>query len=165
MPTASDEASTVEVNPPDTRTLVDLKAVEHGLSRWLARIKRESATSVILHLAQPHAGKRNAIPDQDEIEIYDSALAELAHSSYKAFDCERRTFDHLPPLDSNDVEALAENVKKAIIDGKHPRLNYKGSSGSYFVQDTSGQVVGVFKPKDEEPYGALNPKVGICLLL
>lgn len=38
----------------------------------------------------------------------------------------------------------------------------KGSSGSYFIygiNDTSSKViVGVFKPKDEEPYGPLSPK-------
>ncbi|SCU78754.1 LAME_0A05666g1_1 [Lachancea meyersii CBS 8951] len=35
-----------------------------------------------------------------------------------------------------------------------------GSSGSYFVYGTDGRKVplGVFKPKDEEPYGPLSPK-------
>ena len=32
------------------------------------------------------------------------------------------------------------------------------SSGSYFARNTSGKVVGVFKPKDEEPYASRNPK-------
>jgi hypothetical protein len=39
----------------------------------------------------------------------------------------------------------------------------KGSSGSYFARTKNemGRVhtVAVFKPKDEEPYGRLNPKV------
>jgi hypothetical protein len=34
----------------------------------------------------------------------------------------------------------------------------QGSSGSYFCRDSSGKIVGVFKPKNEEPYGRLNPK-------
>ena len=33
-----------------------------------------------------------------------------------------------------------------------------GSSGSYFVKKRDGKTVGVFKPKNEEPYGQLNPK-------
>jgi len=35
---------------------------------------------------------------------------------------------------------------------------YQGSSGSYFVKCAQGKTIGVFKPKDEEPYGRLNPK-------
>jgi hypothetical protein len=34
----------------------------------------------------------------------------------------------------------------------------KGSSGSYFARNSEGKVVGVFKPKDEEPYATRNPK-------
>lgn len=36
----------------------------------------------------------------------------------------------------------------------------QGSSGSYFCRNSEREIVGVFKPKDEEPYGALNPKWG-----
>lgn len=36
----------------------------------------------------------------------------------------------------------------------------QGSSGSYFCYNLDGDIVGVFKPKNEEPYGALNPKWG-----
>lgn len=42
----------------------------------------------------------------------------------------------------------------------HPRLNAKGSSGSYFVQDgADSKTLAIFKPSDEDPYGAMNPKV------
>jgi hypothetical protein len=34
----------------------------------------------------------------------------------------------------------------------------QGSSGSYFCRDPESHIVGVFKPKNEEPYGNLNPK-------
>jgi hypothetical protein len=37
------------------------------------------------------------------------------------------------------------------------RIN-AGSSGSYFIYNTNNEIVGVFKPKDEEPYGPLSPK-------
>lgn len=36
----------------------------------------------------------------------------------------------------------------------------QGSSGSYFCYNLENEIVGVFKPKNEEPYGALNPKWG-----
>lgn len=34
----------------------------------------------------------------------------------------------------------------------------QGSSGSYFCRNPERDIVGVFKPKNEEPYGHLNPK-------
>jgi phosphatidylinositol 4-kinase type 2 len=46
----------------------------------------------------------------------------------------------------------------AIDAGVNPVRIYQGSSGSYFVKNTEGETIGVFKPKDEEPYGRLNPK-------
>ncbi|GMM37364.1 1-phosphatidylinositol 4-kinase [Saccharomycopsis crataegensis] len=39
-----------------------------------------------------------------------------------------------------------------------PQIIPAGSSGSYFIYSTSREIVGVFKPKDEEPYGPLSPK-------
>ena len=40
----------------------------------------------------------------------------------------------------------------------HTDFCSQGSSGSYFCRDRFGKIVGVFKPKNEEPYGNLNPK-------
>uniref|UniRef100_A0A8V0Z836 Phosphatidylinositol 4-kinase type 2 n=1 Tax=Gallus gallus TaxID=9031 RepID=A0A8V0Z836_CHICK len=42
--------------------------------------------------------------------------------------------------------------------GIYPERISQGSSGSYFVKDPQGKIIGVFKPKNEEPYGHLNPK-------
>uniref|UniRef100_W8B5C4 Phosphatidylinositol 4-kinase type 2 n=1 Tax=Ceratitis capitata TaxID=7213 RepID=W8B5C4_CERCA len=55
----------------------------------------------------------------------------------------------------NEVVLQAEN---AITAGVMPERIYQGSSGSYFVKNAEGKVLAVFKPKDEEPYGRLNPK-------
>ncbi|KAK6174357.1 hypothetical protein SNE40_017652 [Patella caerulea] len=58
-----------------------------------------------------------------------------------------------------EYEAIVHNVEKAIIQKEiDPQLSFKGSSGTYLIKDTEGKTIGVFKPKDEEPYGQLNPK-------
>ncbi|KAK4703957.1 phosphatidylinositol 4-kinase type 2, partial [Phenoliferia sp. Uapishka_3] len=69
-----------------------------------------------------------------------------------------RTLDHDEPMTRDLFDSLVARVQAAIDQGVHPRLNAKGSSGSYFARDPSGTTLGIFKPKDEEPYGRLNPK-------
>ncbi|KAJ6669147.1 hypothetical protein lerEdw1_007956 [Lerista edwardsae] len=54
-----------------------------------------------------------------------------------------------------EVVRLAEVASER---GIYPERIYQGSSGSYFVKDPQGKIIGVFKPKNEEPYGQLNPK-------
>lgn len=53
---------------------------------------------------------------------------------------------------------IVKAVQEAIDAGIHPERIQKGSSGSYFCRNVQGEILGVFKPKDEEPYGHLNPK-------
>ncbi|KAJ7096330.1 phosphatidylinositol 3 and 4-kinase-domain-containing protein [Mycena epipterygia] len=70
-----------------------------------------------------------------------------------------KTLDHKPPMTQAEFDAPTQG---AIDDGIHPKMITKGSSGSYFARakNETGRVhtVAVFKPKDEEPYGRLNPK-------
>jgi phosphatidylinositol 4-kinase type 2 len=56
---------------------------------------------------------------------------------------------------------MVRSIKSAIEDGHLPKLITQGSSGSYFCSGGNGEggALGVFKPKDEEPYGEFNPKV------
>ncbi|XP_036275124.1 phosphatidylinositol 4-kinase type 2-beta isoform X1 [Pipistrellus kuhlii] len=49
-------------------------------------------------------------------------------------------------------------AEQAIEFGVFPERIPQGSSGSYFVKDPKRRIVGVFKPKSEEPYSQLNPK-------
>ena len=63
--------------------------------------------------------------------------------------------DRMTKMASDDV---VESVKVAIELGIHPKMISQGSSGSYFARKSDGKVVGVFKPKDEEPYASRNPK-------
>lgn len=61
-------------------------------------------------------------------------------------------------MTEQNFKPLVDSVRQAISKDIHPRMITKGSSGSYFAVNVSQDVVGVFKPKDEEPYGKLNPK-------
>ncbi|KAM7102930.1 LOW QUALITY PROTEIN: phosphatidylinositol 4-kinase type 2-alpha [Ciconia maguari] len=56
---------------------------------------------------------------------------------------------------------FAEVVRRAELAserGIFPERISQGSSGSYFVKDPHGKIIGVFKPKNEEAVGQLNPK-------
>ncbi|KAF4075419.1 hypothetical protein AMELA_G00234310 [Ameiurus melas] len=57
-----------------------------------------------------------------------------------------------------EFREIIRKAEKAIEEGLYPERIYQGSSGSYFVKDSQGKIIGVFKPKNEEPYGQLNPK-------
>ncbi|EYB99602.1 hypothetical protein Y032_0121g957 [Ancylostoma ceylanicum] len=57
-----------------------------------------------------------------------------------------------------DFKAIVDEAIRAIHNGVFPERIAQGSSGSYFVKNMQGKIIGVFKPKNEEPYGHLNPK-------
>lgn len=91
------------------------------------------------------------------------------HIEYSVF---KLTFNY-PPVDcdgQNEPSAFLHYWDKLLLslsqwvdtEELKPMRIPKGSSGSYFIygtNDTSSKViVGVFKPKDEEPYGPLSPK-------
>ncbi|KAJ1359796.1 Phosphatidylinositol 4-kinase type 2-beta [Parelaphostrongylus tenuis] len=57
-----------------------------------------------------------------------------------------------------DFKAVVDEAIRAIHNGIFPERIMQGSSGSYFVKNMQGKIIGVFKPKNEEPYGHLNPK-------
>ncbi|XP_058117266.1 phosphatidylinositol 4-kinase type 2-alpha isoform X1 [Anopheles ziemanni] len=66
------------------------------------------------------------------------------------------TYNQFP--DDPHFSDLVYSAEIAIDAGIYPERIYQGSSGSYFVKNPADKVVAVFKPKDEEPYGRLNPK-------
>ncbi|XP_032392322.1 phosphatidylinositol 4-kinase type 2-beta [Etheostoma spectabile] len=65
-------------------------------------------------------------------------------------------FNHFP--DDPEFADIIKRAEQAIENCVFPERISQGSSGSYFVKDPKGKVIGVFKPKSEEPYGHLNPK-------
>lgn len=84
----------------------------------------------------------------------DEKLCIAAHEQKEYDSCSWENEDFDDPA-FTEVVRQAEN---AIDQGVYPTRIYQGSSGSYFVKNSDGKTIGVFKPKDEEPYGRLNPK-------
>jgi phosphatidylinositol 4-kinase type 2 len=99
--------------------------------------------------------KRPRPVDLEEKEI---AFSVFAAPGYSGEFVEFTTLDHRLPMTKSQFDVIAESVKNAIRMGVHPRMIRQGSSGSYFVSNSSGKTVAIFKPKNEEPYGKLNPK-------
>ncbi|KAF2109944.1 phosphatidylinositol 3 and 4-kinase-domain-containing protein [Lophiotrema nucula] len=126
---------------------VDIKAINARLERWADEIAQKFKIK-----------KHNDAPDE-ELEIHHSVFQ--APDWVRPATAETLTFDYegssecMTKLQFDDI---VESCRLAIEMGTHPTLISQGSSGSYFARNTQGKVVGVFKPKDEEPYASKNPK-------
>ncbi|KAI5120977.1 hypothetical protein M0805_006649 [Coniferiporia weirii] len=127
---------------------IDLSKLDAAFKRWTENI------------AQKVKGKKKVESDDSRKEILRSVFdppvpAQVVPSG------PIKTLDHGPPMTQADYDGLVLSVRRAISEGIHPKMITKGSSGSYFARakvDGRVQTVAVFKPKDEEPYGRLNPK-------
>jgi phosphatidylinositol 4-kinase type 2 len=128
---------------------VDLKAINARLERW--------ADEIASKFKRAGRGKKDHGAGEDE-------QPEIVHSVFQAPEGVRpvtaETLAQPEPgyMTKAEFETIIESVRIAIEQGVHPRMISQGSSGSYFARNTEGKVVGVFKPKDEEPYAAGNPK-------
>ncbi|PFH51476.1 hypothetical protein AMATHDRAFT_142297 [Amanita thiersii Skay4041] len=127
---------------------IDLKKLDNAFKRWTESIAQK-------------VKRKKTVAEHTRKQIWHSVLqsaVELPHSYIRP----AKTLDHKPPMSQAEYDALIESVKSAIAEGIHPKMIVKGSSGSYFARakcETGRvQTVAVFKPKDEEPYGRLNPK-------
>jgi phosphatidylinositol 4-kinase type 2 len=128
---------------------VDIKAINARLERWAEEI----ASKFKIHKVK---GKTQ---EEEKLEIH--------HTVFQAPDGVRpmtaETIASEPQeggerFTKNQFEDIVESVRVAIEMGVHPKMISQGSSGSYFARNSDGKVVGVFKPKDEEPYASRNPK-------
>jgi phosphatidylinositol 4-kinase type 2 len=128
---------------------VDLKAINARLERWADEIASRFKL-------KKGSGK------------YATEHLEIQHSVFQAPDWIRPATQEAlnteyadPPglrMTTEEFDDIVESVRIAIENDVHPTLISKGSSGSYFARNSQGTVVGVFKPKDEEPYATRNPK-------
>ena len=129
---------------------IDIKAINVRLERWADEIASKFKISSV-------KGKTH---EEEQLEIH--------HSVFQAPDVVRALTAEALVQDSGAEDAnritkvqfddIVESVLVAIENGVHPKMISQGSSGSYFARNSAGKVVGVFKPKDEEPYASRNPK-------
>lgn len=133
-----------------TNSGVDIKAINARLERWADEIKDRFTRG------RRVKGKSH---EQEHLEIYHSvfqppdwirpATKEVIENEYE---------DDGDRMSKQEFDDMVDSVRTAIELGVHPTLIAQGSSGSYFARTSGGKVVGVFKPKDEEPYASKNPK-------
>lgn len=128
---------------------VDIKAINARLERWADEIKDRFKIRRV----------KGKSADDEHLEIHHSVFQ--APEWIRPYTKEQLDADHSDTserLSKLEFDDIVESVRTAIELGKHPTLIAQGSSGSYFVRNTKGKVLGVFKPKDEEPYASKNPK-------
>lgn len=125
---------------------VDIKAINARFERWADEIASKFKR-----------GRGKSFPGEEE-------RLEIQHSVFRAPDGVRPiTAEGLADnpegaITKAQFETIVDSVRQAIRQEVHPSMISQGSSGSYFARDPDGKIVGVFKPKDEEPYAAGNPK-------
>ncbi|KAL9130523.1 MAG: hypothetical protein Q9217_001291 [Psora testacea] len=129
---------------------VDIKAINARLERWAEEIASKFKITRV----------KGKTEEEEQLEIKHSVFQapeglRPASAETLASDTTETQGDRMTKVDFDDV---VESVKVAIELGVHPKMISQGSSGSYFARNSEGKVVGVFKPKDEEPYASRNPK-------
>ena len=129
---------------------MDIKAINARLERWAEEIASKFKISRVKGKTQ----------EEEQLEIKHSVFQApegLRPASVETLmsDVSEIQGDRMTKMGFDDV---VESVKIAIEIGIHPKMISQGSSGSYFARNSDGKVVGVFKPKDEEPYASRNPK-------
>lgn len=156
-PGPSESSSTQRRRPSSARRRirsnssgVDIKAINARLERWAEEIASKFKINKV----------KGKTEEEEQLEIHHSVFqspdgmrpATAETLSSEVGDQTGKGFSKL------DFDDIVESVKVAIELGIHPKMISQGSSGSYFARNSEGKVVGVFKPKDEEPYASRNPK-------
>ncbi|KAL8657041.1 MAG: hypothetical protein Q9226_002322 [Calogaya cf. arnoldii] len=130
---------------------VDIKAINARLERWAGEI----ASKFKIHKV------RGKTDEEEELEIQHSVFQApegVRPASAETLDADYVTDNQEDRMTKIGFDDVVESVRVAIELGMHPKMISQGSSGSYFARNSDGKVVGVFKPKDEEPYATRNPK-------
>ncbi|KAI6715694.1 hypothetical protein PZA11_001985 [Diplocarpon coronariae] len=126
---------------------VDIKAINARLERWADEIASKFKISKV-------QGKTE---EEERLEIHHSVFQAPDGIRPATAETLASDVDH-GRMSKVEFDEVVESVRLAIDQGVHPKMITQGSSGSYFARNSDGKVVGVFKPKDEEPYAAGNPK-------
>ncbi|XP_052902335.1 phosphatidylinositol 4-kinase type 2-alpha isoform X1 [Anopheles moucheti] len=121
-----------------------------------SRLSASSASTVATTVVDTGDGTPLVLPDVSfEGITLDSGIDRESQPLLGSRDHEI-TYNQFP--DDPHFSDLVYSAEIAIDAGIYPERIYQGSSGSYFVKNPAKKVIAVFKPKDEEPYGRLNPK-------
>ncbi|MCJ1434997.1 phosphatidyl inositol kinase [Xylographa pallens] len=129
---------------------VDIKAINARLERWAGEIASKFKINKVKGKSQ----------EEEQLEIHYSVFQSpdgIRPETAETLQSEVSTAQE-PRMTKFEYDDVVESVRIAIELGVHPKMISQGSSGSYFARNTDGKVVGVFKPKDEEPYASRNPK-------
>lgn len=130
---------------------VDIKAINARLERWAGEIASKFKINKV----------RGKTDEEEQLEIQHSvfqAPENMRPASAETLDSDYLTANQEDRMTKIDFDDVVESVRVAIELGVHPKRISQGSSGSYFARNSDGKVIGVFKPKDEEPYATRNPK-------
>ncbi len=129
---------------------VDIKAINARLEKWAEEIASKFKINKV----------KGKSPQEEKLEIYHSVFQ--PPDWIRPLTSEDLVSDPEPKSDKRmtkvQFDDIVESVRVAIEIGVHPKMIAQGSSGSYFARNSDGKIVGVFKPKDEEPYASRNPK-------
>lgn len=130
---------------------VDIKAINARLERWAGEIASKFKINKV----------RGKTDEEEQLEIQHSVFQApegMRPASAETLDSDYLTDNQGDRMTKIQFDDVVESVRVAIELGVHPKMISQGSSGSYFARNSDGKVVGVFKPKDEEPYATRNPK-------
>ena len=132
-----------------TNSGVDIKAINARFERWAEEIKEKFKVRRI----------KGKSAEEETLEIHHSVFQApewIRPANRQSLESDYDDSDQR--VSKYEFDDIVESVRTAIELGMHPTLISQGSSGSYFARNSGGKVVGVFKPKDEEPYASKNPK-------
>jgi phosphatidylinositol 4-kinase type 2 len=128
-------------------TGIDIKAINTRLERWAEEIASKFKINKV----------KGKTAEEEHLEIHHSVFQAPEGVQPVTADTLASSIDH-NRMTKPEFDDIVESVRVAIEQGVQPKMISQGSSGSYFARNSDGKVVGVFKPKDEEPYAAGNPK-------
>ena len=124
---------------------VDIRAINARLERWADEIASKFKIR-----------KKAKSPEDEQLEIHYSVFQ--APDGFQPKDVDQLLDHPEQRLTGAQFDEAVESIQLAIEQGMHPKMISQGSSGSYFARNSQGKTIGVFKPKDEEPYASRNPK-------
>ncbi|KAJ1985365.1 Phosphatidylinositol 4-kinase [Dimargaris verticillata] len=134
---------------------------QNGPPKSGTRARLSNTLQQTVRFARRHTRRKPRSQAPQRRTLYYSAFTPLTDVEQQWCDRTRKPgyiFDHGRPATRDTFADLTVKIESAIQQGTYPLRIQQGSSGSHFCFNPQHETVGVFKPKNEEPYGKLNPK-------